>query len=37
MSINASLIAFDRSQAHHITLGLLERLKKLLQIQIFGG
>lgn len=37
MSIAASLIAFDRSQSHHITLGLLETLKKLPQTQIFGG
>lgn len=37
MSIAASLIAFDRSQSHHITLGLLERLQKLSQAQIFGG
>lgn len=37
VSIAASLIAFDRSQSYHITLGLLERLKMLPQTQIFGG
>lgn len=37
VSLAVSPIAFDRSQAHHNTLGLSRRLKKLPQTQIFGG
>lgn len=37
MSLAVSLIAFDRSQAHHNTLGLSRRLKKRPQTQSFGG